>query len=138
MIYENRRRSVSQMTILHAHFCGYCVSCHYMEGIGIRSFSSPYFPAFGLNTETQFASLRIQSNCGKIRIRKTSNRDTFHAVCVSTCASVHYSIPIYTLTTLKVIQRKNSKYCLICEALLIDRVFGNIFQQYFGQIRRGS
>ena len=26
-------------------------------------------------------SLRIQSECGKIRTRKTSNTDTFHAVC---------------------------------------------------------
>ena len=35
-------------------------------------FSDPYFPAFGLNTERYFVSLRIQFECGKIRIRKNS------------------------------------------------------------------
>ena len=35
-------------------------------------FSDPYFPAFGLNTERYFVSLRIQSECGKIRTRKNS------------------------------------------------------------------
>ena len=35
-------------------------------------FSGLYFPAFGLNTERYFVSLRIQSECGKIRTRKTS------------------------------------------------------------------
>ena len=33
-------------------------------------FSGPYFPAFGLNTERYFVSLRIQSECRKIRTRK--------------------------------------------------------------------
>ena len=31
-----------------------------------------YFPAFGLNTGTYGANLRIQSECGKIRTRKNS------------------------------------------------------------------
>ena len=35
-------------------------------------FSGPYFPAFGLNTERYEVSLRIQSECGKIRTRKYS------------------------------------------------------------------
>ena len=35
-------------------------------------FSGPYFPAFGLNTERYEVSLRIQSECGKIRTRKKS------------------------------------------------------------------
>ena len=35
-------------------------------------FSGPYFPVFGLNTERHFLSLRIQSECGKIRTRKNS------------------------------------------------------------------
>ena len=46
----------------------------------IRIFSGPYFPAFGLNTERCEVSPRIQSECGKIRTRKTANTDTFHAV----------------------------------------------------------
>ena len=34
--------------------------------------SSPCFPAFGLNTERYFVSLRIQSKSGKIRTRNYS------------------------------------------------------------------
>ena len=35
-------------------------------------FSGPYFPVFGLNTKRYSVSLRIQSECGKIRTRKNS------------------------------------------------------------------
>ena len=35
-------------------------------------FSGPHFPAFALNTERYSVSLRIQSECGKIRTRKNS------------------------------------------------------------------
>ena len=42
--------------------------------------SGPYLPAFGMNTERYGASLCIQSECGKIRTRKTPNTDTFHAL----------------------------------------------------------
>ena len=35
-------------------------------------FSGPYFPIFRLNTERCGLSLRIQSECGKIRTRKNS------------------------------------------------------------------
>ena len=51
-----------------------------MKSVGIRSFSGPYFPALELNTERQSVSLRILSNCLKLRTRKTPNTDTFHAV----------------------------------------------------------
>ena len=44
------------------------------------SFSGPYFPAFGLNTERYGVSLRIQSECGKIQTRITPNANTFYAV----------------------------------------------------------
>ena len=51
-----------------------------VKSVQIRSFSSPYFPAYGLTTRT----LRIQSECGKIRTRKNSvfwhfsRSDTFY------------------------------------------------------------
>ena len=57
---------------------------HYVKSVRIRSFSGQYFPAFRLNTEIYFVNLciqsdlRIQSECGKIRKRKTAN--TFHAM----------------------------------------------------------
>ena len=46
----------------------------------IRSFSGPYFPAFGMNTDIYSGNLLIQPECGKIRTRKTPYLDTFHAV----------------------------------------------------------
>ena len=53
---------------------------HCVKSVRIRSYSGPYFPAFGVNTERYGVSLRIQSECGKIWTRKTPNTDTFHAV----------------------------------------------------------
>ena len=51
-----------------------------MKSARIQSFSGPYFPAFGLNTERYGVSLCIESECGKIRTMKTQNMDTFHVV----------------------------------------------------------
>ena len=42
-----------------------------------QSFCGPFLPAFGLNTERSSISLRIRSECGKTRTRKTGNTDTF-------------------------------------------------------------
>ena len=53
---------------------------HCVKSVRIRSFSGPYFPAFGMNVERYSVSLRIQSECGKMRTRKAPNTDTFHAV----------------------------------------------------------
>ena len=51
-----------------------------VKSIRIRSYSGPYFPAFGLNTHRYGVSLRIQSECGKMRTRITSNTDSFYAL----------------------------------------------------------
>ena len=51
-----------------------------MKSVRIRSISDSYFPIFGLNTDRYSLSLLIQSKCGKIRTRKTSNTDTFYVV----------------------------------------------------------
>ena len=53
----------------------YCV-----KSVLIRSYSDSHFPAFRLNTERDFVSLRIQSEWGKMRIRITPNADKFHAM----------------------------------------------------------
>ena len=42
---------------------------HCVKSVYIRSYSGPHFP-----------SLRIRSECGKMRTRITPNTDTFHAV----------------------------------------------------------
>ena len=56
-----------------------CRRKHCVKSVRIRSFSGPYFPAFGLSTE-RYVVYGIQSECGKIRTRKSPNKDTFHAV----------------------------------------------------------
>ena len=45
-----------------------------VRSVLIRSFTGQYFPGFGLYLSV---SLRIQSECGKIRTKKTPNTDTF-------------------------------------------------------------
>ena len=56
---------------------------HCMKIVRIWSLPSPHFPAFGLNTERYSASLRIQSECGKVWTRKKRNTDTLHVVVIS-------------------------------------------------------
>ena len=50
-------------------------SSHCVKSLRIQSFSDPYFPR-------HVVSLRTQSECRKIRTRKTSNTDTFYEVSV--------------------------------------------------------
>ena len=49
----------------------FCRADDCVKSVYIWSLSGPYFPAFGLN---------IQSECGEIRARKTLNTGAFHAV----------------------------------------------------------
>ena len=56
------------------------LSKHCLKSVRIRSFSSPYFSAFGLNTQRYSASLRFQFECGKIQTRKSPNTGTFQEV----------------------------------------------------------
>ena len=51
-----------------------------VKSVRIRSYSGPYFPAFGLNMGRYRVSLRIQYKWGKMRTRKTPNTDTSRAV----------------------------------------------------------
>ena len=52
---------------------------HCVKGVRIWSYSGSYFPVSGQNTRRYPVSLRIQSECGKIRISITPNTDFFHA-----------------------------------------------------------
>ena len=54
----------------------YCNAKHCVESARVQSYSGPHFPSFGMNTD-RYLSLRIQSECGKMRTRITPNRDTF-------------------------------------------------------------
>ena len=51
-----------------------------MKTVSNWSFSGPYFPAFGLNTEIYYVNLFIQSKCRKIYFRKTPNIDNFYVM----------------------------------------------------------
>ena len=53
---------------------------HCVKSVRIRSFSGPYFTAFRQSTERYSISLRLQSEFGKLRTRKTSNTDSSHTV----------------------------------------------------------
>ena len=130
MIYENRRRSASDDPFLRAFLWLLCFAslhekCRYSEF---------FWSVFSRIWTEYWEIVRISPYSVEMREntdQKTLNTDTFHELCVLTCSSVHYSISVYNVTTLKAI-KKNSKYCLVCEAPLIDRVFENIFRQCFG------
>ena len=64
---------------------------HCVKSVRILSFSGPYFPAFGLNTDKYFLSLCIQSKYGT---RNTPNTDTFHSVYV-TASCVSKKLTVY-------------------------------------------
>ena len=53
---------------------------HCVKNVQMRTFSGPYFPVFGLNTEIYSVNLRIQSKYRKIRTRKTPHLDDFYAL----------------------------------------------------------
>ena len=66
---------------------------HWVESVGIRSFSDLFFHAFELNKEIYFVNLNIfQCELRKIRTTKTLNMDTFYAVLKT--ASDRYNIII--------------------------------------------
>ena len=73
VLYFRKRLSTYELFNILTHFTAWIASA-------FEVFFTTYSPAFGLNTERCSASLRIQSECGKIRTRKTPNTDTFHAV----------------------------------------------------------
>ena len=60
------------LVITFSHWMKFHVTvAHRMKSVRIRSFSGRYFPAFGLNTKKYSVPLRFQSECGKVRTRKT-------------------------------------------------------------------
>ena len=97
---------------------------HGVKSVRIRSYSSPYFPACGLNKERYEVSLCIQSECGKIRTRISPNTGTFHAVRIKQFDN-NVSIPFQAfckqnlemnVTNQNVIQVRK-KLFLCCESL---------------------
>ena len=71
----------------------------------------------------------------RIRIRKTPKWEYGHfsrSLCFDFCfcSLLSQTTSLYC-NNIESHAEKNEKYCLGCEALLIDRVFDNIFWQYF-------
>ena len=71
--------SFEMPTDCHQHlFC--IIKNHCVKSFRIRSCSSPYFPAFGLNTKRYSVSRCIESKCRKMRTRKSTSTYTLYAV----------------------------------------------------------
>ena len=62
----------NQVNILSSDLGAFSYKNHCVKVSKYGVFSSLYFPAFGLNRERYGVSLRIQSECGKIRTSKNS------------------------------------------------------------------
>ena len=113
---------VPQMTHLYVHLCDYCVS----------SFSAPYF----FRTRAEYGEIvRISPYSVEMREntdQKNSEYGHFsRSVCFNLCFCSLLNTGLYC-NNIESHTEKHSKYCLVCEAVLIDRAFGNIFRQYFG------
>ena len=76
-IHSSLKPSFPEFILFSPDFANNHKPYHCAKSVRYWSFSGLYF---GLNTQRYGASLRIQSECGKIRTRKTPNKDTFHAV----------------------------------------------------------
>ena len=62
--------------------CRRCSDTHCMESVHIRSFLARFFP------HSDWISLRIQSEWGKMRTRITPNKNTFYVVTIFTTLCV--------------------------------------------------
>ena len=74
MKWVNIVQEGQQLQIYH------CETLHCVKSVPIGSYSGLHFASFGLNTESYLVSLRIQSECGKMRTRITPNTNNFYAV----------------------------------------------------------
>ena len=84
---------------------------HCVKSVRIRSYSGPHFPVFGVNTERYAVSFRIQSKCGKMRIRITPNAANFHATGSSYFLSNKISLVTQT-SKIKIIVEQKQKSIL--------------------------
>ena len=100
-----------------------------VKSVRIRSYSGPYFPAFGLITERYGVCLRIQSKCGKIRTRITPNTDTLNAVLVLEILIFYIARFLRIVFSQKTIWR----LLLVCWKEYLFFVFHSLFILYYCQ-----
>ena len=101
---------------------------------------TPYFPAFGLNTEIYRVNLPIQSKCGKIQTRKSPNTDTIHAVYLAnvglfptnTLGGISFFNVTVTMlnSILKVFHCKGDLYVYLSK-YSTSHIFFNLFSKQF-------
>ena len=108
---------------IHFHKVFHCAkSVH----IWSYSCSGPHFPAFRLNTERYRVPLRIQSECGKMWTRITSNTDTFYAVSlmVATLDLLSKKLQLCHLENLKypLLIRNNRMFMLKLWELIMEKI----------------
>ena len=75
---------------------------HCVKSVPVRSYSGPYYPAFGLNAERYSVSVSIQSERVKIQTRITPNTDTFHLLYEMLCA-IWYHLFNFNLKNVKLL-----------------------------------
>ena len=100
---------------------------HCVKYVQIRTFSGPYFPAFGLNTKRYFVSLRIQFKCGEIRTRKNSffghfSRSASLAVLSYLPKHSAKTTCIYPIYEERIMFKKFSHSCMIKYTLNYDAI----------------
>ena len=74
------------------------LDCHYVKSVHILSYSGPHFPAFGLNTDRYYVSIRIQSDCWETADQNNSEYR-------------HFSRSVYVLSG--GLERQNRLRCVI-------------------------
>ena len=68
------------------------LACHCEKSVGIRSFSGPYSPAFGLNKDQENSEYRHFLSSVPLRIRGKKTRD-FHTIRFSIDHALHEKCP---------------------------------------------
>ena len=101
-------------------------------------FSGPYFRAFGLKTERYSVTLRIQSECGKIRTRTNSVFGHFSRNAFVTNDYNHTSLNIISLQQFFTKFRSSHQRCSMKKGVLKNFVKFKGKYLYLFALKRGS
>ena len=93
---------------------------YYLKSIRIWIFLGSHFPTFGLNMEKYSVSLRIHSEYGKTRTRKTPSTDTFHRVNTALTRTTNFLYITYLQPL------KNSKRTSVENKSMMKQEFENL------------
>ena len=88
-----------------------------MKSVCIRSFSGPYFPAFGLNTERYEYLSIFRPNAGKYKPEKLQIRALF-----TQCMPLIYNVAWKNNLTMKLLHRLKRKTVLLNISVIKEAV----------------